>query len=472
MVTDVERFLVLETIGRQLAYVHRDQEALRWMNRAIELNIGEYGIFRRNVLITAGEVVARTDPQSGPQYTIRAVEVARTSIAEPIRLAEALGEHSIALWNAGRPEDSFAAWEAGVEQLLAARAQQPSWTQTFLAFLNVASYFSGVLMGAASSADSAIPRPGLFLALENMPVEKYQPIHDGLLMFRTAMFAEGIADTAATAKWATRALTEAQRQSDTHLLDIGGWVPIPHFIEIGAYDRAIQDAYAWSKLKAPDATSPKSFELDESDAKRIEEGFSAATRFERAILFVLVPIALSPATLRFDRDIARELAAVTSAMEQLSTEPNDPWKQSAQFLRSMFSGEKTWRQWHDEIAPLYANSRWALGILASLASVFDSPLSQSLVSQISLARTLERVFKISPSIRAKFVAPFLTRYWQAAIASNAGQFRTSAAYTQKAYSEAVALPPLVRVKKLLATMVFCTNLTLPTELSAWFDEGS
>jgi len=95
---------------------------------------------------------------------------------------EALGEHSLALWNAGRPEDSFGAWEEGVEGLLAARDQRPSWTQTFLAFPHAAGYFSGMsLWGKVPNPDFAIPKPGLFLALDNMPVEKYQPIQDGLL---------------------------------------------------------------------------------------------------------------------------------------------------------------------------------------------------------------------------------------------------------------------------------------------------
>jgi hypothetical protein len=472
MTTDVERFLILEVIGRQLAYAQRDEEALLWMNRALQLNIGEYGIFRRNLWITVGEVVARKDPQSAPQYTSRAVEVARTSILEPIRLVEALGEHSLALWNANRPEDSFAAWEEGVEGLLAARDQQPSWTQRFLAFLHAAGYFSGMsLWGKIRNPDFAIPRPGLFLALENMPVEKYQPIQDGLLLLRIAMFAEGIANTAASAKWATRAFTEAQRQSGTDLLDAFGWLPIPHLVETEAYDQAIQYGFAFSKRKAPDETSLKTFQLDEPDRKRVEEIYTEPKILERALLFCLVPIALRLATLRFDRDIAHELAAVTSAMEQLSPEPNDPWKLAAQFLRTMFSGEKTWGQWHDEIAPFYANNRWALGILASLASVLDSPLLQSLVSQIGLARTLEQVFKISPSIRGKFVAPFFTRYWQSAIVSDFTQFRTSAAYTQRAYSEAANLSPLIRVKKLLATMVFCTNLTLSEELRDWLDQA-
>jgi len=472
MTTDVERFLILEVIGRQLAYAERHEEALLWMNRALQLNIGEYGIFRRNLWITVGEVVARTDLQSAPQYTSRAVDVARTSILEPIRLAEALAEHSLALWNAGRTEDSFAAWEEGVEKLLAARDQRPSWTQTFLAFLHASGYFSGMsLWGKISDPNFAIPKPGLFLALDNMPVEKYQPIQDGLLLLRTAMFAEGVADSASSAKWATRAFTEAQRQSGADLLDSFGWLPIPDFVETADYERAIQSAYAFSKLHKPDETSLRTFELDEPDRKRVEEIYTEPKTLERALLFGLVPIALRLATLRFDRDITQDLAAVTSAMEQLSPEPDDPWKQAAQFFQSMFSDEKTWRQWHDEIAPLYANNRWALAILASLASVLESPLLQSLGSQIGLARTLEQVFKISPSIRGKFMAPFFVRYWQAAIASNVGQFRTSAAYTQKAYSEAASLPPLIRVKKLLATMVFCTNLSLPPDLSAWLDEA-
>jgi hypothetical protein len=472
VVTDSERFLILETIGRQLAYAHRDQEALTWMNQAIQLNIAEFGIFRRNVLITAGEVVARTGhPESAPVYTSRAVEVARTSILEPVRLAEALGEHSLALWNAGRREDSFTAWEEGVEKLLGARDQKPSWTQTFLAFLQAAGFFSGMsLWGKITDPNFAIPKPGLFLALDNMPVEKYQPIQDGLLLLRTAMFAEGVTNTAASAKWAARAFAETNRQSGAGLLNSFAWLPIPQFIETGAYDQAIQYAYALSKQKSPDETSLKTFDLNEQDRKRAEEFFTEPKVIDRVFLFCLVPVALRLATLRFDRDIALELATVTSAMEQLSPEPNDPWKEAAQFLRDIFSGVTTWRQWHDEIAPLYANKQVALGLLASLASVLDSPLLQSLASQVGLARNLEQVFRVSPSIRAKFVAPFFTRYWEKAIQSSSEQFRTSATYTQKAYSEAASLPPLARVKKLLSAMIFCTNLNLSDmseDLRAW-----
>jgi tetratricopeptide (TPR) repeat protein len=472
MVTDSDRFLILETIGRQLAYAHRDQEALAWMNRAIALDIADFGIFRRNVLITAGEVVARIgQPDSAPTYTSRAVDVARRSILERVRWAEALGEHSLALWNAGRREDSFTAWEEGVETLLGARDQQPSWTQTFLAFLQAAGFFSGVsLWGKVTDPTFAIPKPGLFLALDNMPVERYQPIQDGLLLLRTAMFAEGVTNTAAAAKWAGRAFEETSRQPGADLLNSFAWLPIPQYIDTGSYDRAVQFAYALSKQKSPDETSLKTFELKDQDRKRAEEFFAEPKVVDRILTFCLVPIALRLATLRFDRDVTVELANICSVMEQLSPASDDPWKEAAQFLQDIFSGAKTWRQWHDEMTKKYADKHVALGLLASLASVLGSPLLQSLSSQIGLARNLEQVFKISPSIRAKFVAPFFARYWEGAISLNPEQFRTSFAYTQKKLSEIASLPPLVRTKQLLASMVFCTNIRLPKDLSDWLDQ--
>jgi hypothetical protein len=478
MATDAERFLILETIGRQLSYVHRDEEALIWMNQAIQLNIGEFGIFRRNVLITAAEVVARTGhPESAPAYTSRAVEVARASILEPVRLAEALGEHSLALWNAGRAEESFAAWEEGVEKLLDARDQKPPWTQTFLLFLQAAGFFSGMsLWGKITEPTFAIPKPGHFLEFYNMPVEKYQRIQDGLLLLRTAMFADGVLNTAASAKWANRAFEEAQTQPGSELLNSFAWLPIPHLLETAAYDQAIKLAYALTKRKIPNDASLKVFEFGEDIRKRTDEFFTEPRIFDRTLMFSLVPIAFRLATLRIDRDITADLDVVTSTLEQLSPEPDSPWKQAAQFLRSAFSTKKTWMQWHDEIAPLYASKQVALGVLASFASVLDSPVLQSLVSQIGLARNLEQVFRISPSIRAKFVAPFFTRYWEKAVQSSPEQFRTSAAYTQRAYSEAASVPPLTRVKKLLATMVFCTNLNLSDmaeDLRAWLaDQAS
>jgi hypothetical protein len=327
------------------------------------------------------------------------------------------------------------------------------------------------LWGELTEPSYAIPQPGMFLALDNMPVEKYQPIQDGLLLLRTAMFAEGIGDTVASAKWAALAFTEARSQSGTDLLYSFGWLPIPHAVETGDYVAAIQHAYAMSKVGIPNQASLQAFELNEPDKQRVAQMYTEQKIMQRALLFGFVPLAFRLATLRFDRDIAADLATVRSVIEELP-DTSDDWKSACAYLHLLFSGQKTWKELFDDIAPYYANNHWALGVLASLGSSLVAPLPQSLGNQISLARDLEKLFKIGPSIRTKLLGPFFIRYWQEAIASNPTDFRTSPAYTLKAYSEAIAAPAADRVKKLLACITFCTNISLPPALRAWFDEDS
>jgi len=471
--SDVERFLITEVIGRQLAYARRWDEALEWMSRALQMGVAEYGIFRRNLFITAGEGVALSDPLSAPDYTRQAIEVAKSSGLELIRVAEALAEHALALWNARRMEDSFLAWQEGVEALFKARDQRPSWTQAFLAFLHASGYFSGLsLLDKLPSSNYAIPKPGMFLALDNMPVEKYQPIQDGLLLLRTAMFAEGVADTAASAKWGILAFTEARRQSGAELLHALSWLPIPNAVLSGDYAGVVQQAYAMSQLATPDETSLDSLEIEPADKGRFKHFYADKNWLERAQLFGLVPLAFRLATLRFDREIATELDVVASSLSQLPSEASDDWKHAADIIQLIFSGQNTWEELHRHIERHYANKKWSFGILASLGALLAAPLRQSLGSQVSLFRDLEKMFRISPSIRTKLLAPFFVRFWEEAIKSSPNEFRTSAAYTQKAYLEVMSMPPAVRVKKLLALMVFCTGLSLRADLQAWLDTDS
>src|SRR5207245_10733393 len=104
-----------------------------------------------------------------------------------------------------------------------------------------------------------------------------------------------------------------------------------------------------------------------------------------------------------------------------------------------------------------------------LGSLLSAPLKQSLHSQIAFAKDLERVFAMSPSIRHKLIEPFFVRFWGDATNRGSTDFRTSAAYTSKSYSEVADSPEVVRLKKVFASMVFCLGLSLPEDLKNWLD---
>lgn len=468
--SDPERFLIVEVVGRQLAYANRWELALRWMKRALQFKVQEYGILRRNLLVTTSEGVAVTDPVGAVEYTKLAVEVCKSAGLEFIRVVEALGEHSISLWYAGRREDSFVAWQEAIDGLLKARDNRPSWTQAFLAFLHAAGYFSGVsLWGKVLNPDYVAPKPGLFLALDNMPVEKYQPIQDDLLLLRTAMFAEGVGQTSAAAKWAKIALDQARKQPGADMLQGFGWLPIPDAVMRDNYSEAIQLAYAISQLRAPDAPSLRTFEVGTADEAQIQQMYSPRRMIERGLLFGLVPVTFRLATLRFDRDINGDVGVVVSILEQLSSEVDNEWRKSAALIKLIFFGQRTWRELQTEGDRYYTEGPGAFGIMSLLGSLLASPLKQSLYLQIKVAKDLEQLFKVSPSIRHSILEPFFVRFWMDAVSQGSTEFRTAAAYTSKSYAEAASGPTPKRLKRIFASMVFCTGLSVPEDLKTWLD---
>jgi hypothetical protein len=464
-----ERFLIAEVIGRELAYAKRWEEGLRWMKMALKVKTNEYAVLRRNLLVTVSEGVALRDPHAATEWTSQAVEVAKSGGLESIRVAESLGEHSIALWNAGRRGDSFLVWQEAIESLLKARDQRPSWTQAFLAFLHAAGYFSGMSLFGKVSPDYAAPKPGLFLAVDNIPVEKYQPIQDGLLLLRTAMFAEGVCQTSAAAKWAKVALSEAGRQPGADMLQAFAWLPIPDAVISGNYSDAIQRGYAMSQLRAPDAPSLETFKVGSADEVKIQQIYSPRRMIERGLLFGPVLITFRLATVRFDGDISGDVDAVISLLEQVSSEVGNDWRQSADVIKLLFSGQRTWREFHTDGERYYAEGRVALGVMSFIGSLLGAPLKQSLASQIRTAKDLEKLFEISPSIRHNLLEPFFVRFWADAINQVGAEFRTSAAYTSRSYAEAASSPTGVRLKKVFASMVFCMGLSVPEDLGSWIN---
>jgi hypothetical protein len=471
--SDQERFLIREVIGRQLAYANRWEEALRWMTDALQLKFDEYGLLRRNLLVTASEAIAIRDPQAALEYTNQSVEIAKSSGLEPIRIAESLAEHGIALWNAGHREDAFLAFQEGVDTLFKARDQRPHWTQAFLLFLHSAGFFSGIsLWGKPPNPAYAPPYRGMFLNLDNTQVEKYQPLQDGLLLLRTAMFAEGVGETSAAARWAKAAFGEARRQSGADMLFLFLWLPIPDALLNDNYSEAIQQAYAMSQLGVPDASSLAAFEIASTHGNQIQEMYTERRVTERALLFGVVPTAFRLATLRFDRDITPDLDAVVSLLQNPPVASRDDWNKAADLIRHIFSAQRRWQDHLADASGYYAEKRFAFFLLSLAASLFTCSLKQSLATQVRLAMDLDSVFKISPSIRYKLAEPFFIRFWAEAVRSGSAEFRTSASHTQKSYAEAVGSPFPVRLKKLLASMVFCTGIPLTDNLKSWLETNA
>jgi tetratricopeptide (TPR) repeat protein len=468
--SEEEGFLIREVVGRQLAYASRWEEALQWIDQALNAETKEYAVFRRNLLVTKAEVVALKDPISAAEYTSQAVKFSESAQLLPLRVAESLGEHSIALWKAGQPLHSFVAWQAAVESLAKGRDQKPDSTKLFLAFSHAAGYFSGVsLLGKPPNPEYVIPNIGWFLSWDNMSIDRYQPIQEGLLLLRTAMFAEGVGETSAASRWAKKAFKEIRPQSGADLMRSFAWLPIPESILTGNYREAIQQAQAIAQLPVPDAASFDAFNVPVQEKTEIQELHQKRRMMERALLFALVPTVFRLQTIRFDRNIRPEADAVVSLLREAAEGTESDWNWAANLLELTLSGERGWKELHADGSRYYSEGRAAFGVLSFLGSLLAAPLKQSLYSQISLEKDLEGVFAMSPSIRLKLIQPFFIGFWANVTDHGSTDFRTSEAHTSKSYREAAASPPAVRVKKVFSSMVFCLGLSLPQDLKNWIE---
>jgi tetratricopeptide (TPR) repeat protein len=216
--SDGARFLIEEAIGRQFAYSERWQDALKWMGNALNRETDAWPLLRRNLLITVSGVVARYDTVAATHYSAQAVAVAEPNL-EPVRVAEAGGEHAIALWVAGHREEAFSAWELAIEKLPLKAPRARSDTQTILAFFHATGYFSSIAVhGCPPNDEYGIPSAGFFLSLDHIPPDLYKPIKEKLFFAQMAMFADGVGRTHAAGKWMERAMNEPSSDPGQELL--------------------------------------------------------------------------------------------------------------------------------------------------------------------------------------------------------------------------------------------------------------
>lgn len=474
---DSGRFLIEEAIGRQLAYGGRWQEALWWMGLALQRHTKNSSLWRRNLLVTVAEGIARYDPSVAPEYARQAVDVAKSANLAPVRVAEALGEYAISLWNAEEREKAFVELQEAVPLIVPEVDQPPSDIQVFLAFLHAAAYFGTMAVFnkppiTNKREDYTAPAPGLFLATDRIPMELYQPTKNNHLLIQIAMFAEGVGHTEAAGKWASLALDNASTVSAGDLLKPFIWLTIAPSLLSGEYINALDRARSMAGTTVPSEQELEAIGIQPGDHPRIQQVFSNKQRFELSLIFGVVPLAFRLCTVRFERDVSADIEGIATHLGSIVGPGASDWKEAATLLVLILSkNEQSWRQLHDRGNKYYRENRIAFGILSLLGSVLFSHEARSLVTQIKIAMDLERIFGAKPSIKYKILSPFFEHYWDKVIANGSAAFRTAAAYTRRSFDEARSNPVQTRLRAVFRSMVFCIGLSLPNDLRDWLDQS-
>ncbi len=467
------RFLVLEVMGRQLAYAGRKREAMVFLERAIDRDAFRYSTLRRNVLITMAELCA-DDPVRAVKLTAEAVKLCtETRMFEPL-IIESLAEHGIALSNAGKRAQSLEVFEEATNRVLAIRSDKGSWKGLMARVFGVIAYFSSLAYRGKPESGQVEIKQGSFLSSNEEASTAYRTEQLAYVCVRLAMFADGVEDIRKAAAWTWRAIEFAK--DDPSVLNVVracAWHALPAALGSNDFVRAAQLVEFTSSVdgsamieaaKAVPAVGVTAVQI-----ARVQASIDSAPGTLNSVKSALsiVPIVLRLASLQLQGRgvdaIAESLAAIETVIPRTSQTENFVEESK----RALFDGTD-WETLWKEGGHAINRQDLVRGFILCIGAVCKAtPLSKSLYLQIWLARNLEK-FTTHPSVYREIVAPFFVAYWERAIESAApGEFRTALAYSKQQLRSADGSTE--GTKKLLAAMRFCLGVRLPKPEMAWLD---
>ncbi len=466
----IAMFLLMEVTGRQLVYAKRWEKGLEWMDRALASPAtSKYPLLTRNLLLTIAEGFSKKNALTSLEYAEKAVNVVKTS-DQRLQLAEACGEHAIALWNVERRSDSFLVWEQALKLYQESRPGGATWGKSFRLFLHASGYFGSVaLLGNPPSESYVAPYQGMFLNTAAVKDENVESVHDALTFMRMAMFADGVGETEKASEWAQKALAASPIGVRGALLMLYGCLATPCYILQKDYGKSLEIAWTASGASSFDPNllgiSPDLAEKHKPKSLKLDN----AGRSDLTLMLSMVPAFLQIMSDGLKRD-AQEFDQLVVALESSANEQARTYfGEAAALLREISANPPTWQALHLRGKEYWDGGKRSLGFVCYLAASLLAPLKQSLATQISLAMQLSQFFRFSPSVKNKILNPSLEEFWRSAAETRSEEFRTARTYTQKCIADSFVHAEPVRLRILLSSMAFCIGLGLKDEQRAWLD---
>jgi tetratricopeptide (TPR) repeat protein len=461
---DGDAFLLTEVMGRQLSYAGKPAEAIEWLERARSYPIREHELWRRNVLITLAELVAKADPARAVALVREAVALSRATLGGE-RTAESCAEEAIALWNANDRKAAFESLEEAVKQVLEIETDTSNWKEVFLTLFRVVIYFSSIEQKGDPPVGSVEPTQGVFLGTDGLDTSLFYPAQKAYLHFWMAKFAESLRLYARADVWLDGAMRLAEEfPSGKNIYSYAGyWVAYPLLRD------DFREAVRRTILMA-DANPTQVDQVDKT-GKPVQQFDTPKLLSEARVPFSMiagfVPSALRLATLRLrgatDADIAVYVGVLIDGwVGRLSADA------VSQALRESVLSNMSSSACYQRAGSLIPTMEtMAAGMIYMVGSAIKAEVQDALIPQTWLALTIEKLFPESPSVREELLFTLLETYWRQQVVGNGHLFRSGAAFTLRKIDEVVRALPSDRTKQLLRSMDICIPTVLSSESRSW-----
>jgi len=473
------QFLLRECVGRQLLYAQREQEAVSWLQQALDESTSAYPYEHMAALLCLSRALGSSDPQKAVAYTEEAVRLAETSSAIGDRaLVKALGEEAIALWMVDDRERAFDSWDRAAEVLLACCSESDEWKGLYVLFGHLSGYFTSTVQTGQPPAVTSSgepyepPKRGLFFTSHSLRAHFYDQVRDSLLMVLLAQFAEAVGRDERTAIWVQRGI-ELSREDGLAVAyyqmsaDI-----IPYLVLEKRYAEALDIALEAGMIsvalreqrKRGGDVLARNLEITELLGDKSSEAWQHAEY--QATQIGLLPTIFSLGLIAIDHpDLAHKQAeeVVTLCRDISATASDQPlWSTAAQLIEQTFVTLQPVNEWRKTFDVLRPNEDSVLRVLAYLGASLqqDFPLVDACQLHAMILAYMEKAVSQTQSTGyRRLVSPFFTTYWLTKFAQQRFRFRTPTAIEAELYA-AQQIPESRRARTILWTVASGLDVNL------------
>ena len=426
-------FLLKECLGRQYVNAGKNEEALHWLQQALDVDTVAYPSEHVFTLLAASRAISQTNQAAALHYAVQAADLAGASSGvTDLERAEAYGELGIAKWLAGRVEEAFPGLDRGGEYLFAGKMETDEWKNLFMLY----SFVTGCLLSlfttgrppseANTGAPETAPAPGILTRWGSRTVENYHPGRDSFLMIQLSTFAARVGQNDRAVAWAERGLSLAEKVRRALLLVVVGREVIPLLLLQDRYEAALDLALETCAATVASMRTHENLhdvasmelDLEATLGAKPNEAWDQAER--EAASLGLLPLVFQIGSIALtDPDRARILAQNISPYCRKigdSASSQQLWVSAADIIDRTFVHPVPSRDLNALGNTFGHTQDQSLHAMSYLGSTLqrDCGLNDAVNAHGAIVPWVARKYLPSPMIYRLIVVPFFSTYWQTA----------------------------------------------------------
>jgi tetratricopeptide (TPR) repeat protein len=424
------QFLVKDSIGKQLFYNGRYEDALPLIAEAVSLEVNDVYTEKLDTLLIMAQLLGQKDEKAAEYYTKIAYKLAvNNKYYSEVDQAKVVGELAVSYWLNKDLKSAIYLLGEGYEAIMASYSNSDEFNAAIIRYGHVLNYFKAKIEGdrlpEIGGEPYVPPFRGFFFRTNEMLLE-------GNFFFEERLFAtpylfvscfEAYSDYENSKKWAFKS------KSFSNNLPFNVFYPLlhsvtPYLIIENKYDEAISQVASIIEVtnKIADDKIPLAELVTNENLRRVigNRPKKRIDSYDEVILeFAILPLSLfifsSYISSAGDSKISfiNELIRIIMRWENLFTNQNIP-----PVLRAILSELGTAEvksekivsianQYDEELAP-------TIKTLGYLAASLNGPTHEALKAHLAVVNRLETVtLKLSKGTYNFILMPFFEKFWQA-----------------------------------------------------------